>query len=105
MMCESIQGYVEHWHLALDFTPNKRCRKACRQELAERIVSMSSEKLTLLSLKFSTRVTRPATSAGELQSREPSPSATPALLAGQRRRAAATFMLLHPHPIAQDAAS
>jgi hypothetical protein len=100
MICETIQGNVEHWHLALDFTPNKRCRTACRQELPERIVLMNSEKLTLLSLNFSMRVTRPATSAGELQSREPSPS-----VAGLRRHAAATFVLLHAHPIAQDAAS
>ena len=53
-MCETIQGNFDHdsWQLALDFTvltPNKRDRTACRQELAERIVLMSSKKLAYLS--------------------------------------------------------
>ena len=44
-ICETIAGNIGNWNLALDFTPNKRGKTACRKELAELIAA--NEKMTL----------------------------------------------------------
>ena len=44
-ICETIAGNIGHWNLALDFTPNKRGKTACRKELAELIAT--DEKMTI----------------------------------------------------------
>ena len=33
-ICETVSGNIDHWHLALNFTPNMRGRTQCRTELA-----------------------------------------------------------------------
>ena len=38
-------GNIGHWNIALDFTPNKRGKTACRKELAELIAT--NEKMTI----------------------------------------------------------
>ena len=44
-ICETIAGNIGHWNLALDFTPTKRGKTACRKKLAELIAT--NEKMTV----------------------------------------------------------
>jgi hypothetical protein len=48
MICETIQGDIDHWHLALDFIPNKRGRTSCRVGRADCVDELKEDYLPVI---------------------------------------------------------